>query len=339
MPAISSALATDLHNYGIGNNFAASVLEPMLSSPAFATAASSATTIRDFLERLPPEKARHIRRTVNAVNRGRHELRHIADQIKPGTIFLDVGCGVGGMLVAAAQAGARVWGIEINEKQAAAARALLADHNLPESAVVAADVFSAEFDRVEHADIIASIMSIEHVADPRLFLHRLAGRLRPGGTLYLHIPNMDGVAMVARDPHYWLPIMTQLRHHTAHALNESQRGKGVPRNAKPYGVGDYFPLQWYLSVLTDAGLQPRARHRPDHTLALADSHVKIREIETVLADPGARFLDCDPLIIEEIRLRGAAYLERLKAAISNNSDDLTMIYLASTWMVLASLPE
>ncbi len=63
--------------------------------------------------------------------------------VGPGTRFVDLGCGDGRVLLAAAKRGARVRGVEIDPELAAQARAALAREQV-DGEVVCADMFAAE---------------------------------------------------------------------------------------------------------------------------------------------------------------------------------------------------
>jgi cyclopropane-fatty-acyl-phospholipid synthase len=108
-------------------------------------------------------------------------------QLRPGDLFLDVGCGWGALLIwAARRYGARAHGITPSRRQAEAARARVARAGLSGCVTIEersyADLPEAAFDK------IASIGMIEHVgiANYDAYFAMLARALRPGGLLLNH---------------------------------------------------------------------------------------------------------------------------------------------------------
>ena len=115
--------------------------------------------------------------------RFRHPLRHLADR---RTIdLLDVGCGDGWQLDLYRLAGKnriRTSGVEIKADVCEVARRK--GHR----------VYCGRFEDVhltERYDLVNLSQVIEHVADPRAFVERIHGVLRPGGILVLETPNTD----------------------------------------------------------------------------------------------------------------------------------------------------
>jgi 2-polyprenyl-3-methyl-5-hydroxy-6-metoxy-1,4-benzoquinol methylase len=100
--------------------------------------------------------------------------------------FLDVGCGMGSYLLAAQRLGFDVVGFEPSTNHAHVATKYL---QLP----VIADYFSPERVAGRTFDLIMLSHVIEHIYDPRQFLHDLIGVLKPGGTLIVITPNSDSV--------------------------------------------------------------------------------------------------------------------------------------------------
>lgn len=98
-----------------------------------------------------------------------------------GGRLLDVGIGSGLLLHLAAEAGFRPLGVEISADAAERARAEFG-----------VDVWVGDFERFPtHEPVDALVMAdvLEHTADPRRFLDHAARVLRPGGALFLAVPN------------------------------------------------------------------------------------------------------------------------------------------------------
>lgn len=117
--------------------------------------------------------------------RYRRILERIADLAGGKGRLLEVGAFDGLFLQAGMDAGWQVSGTEIDAAAAAdAGRRGIAMHV---GALETADYRPAEFDAIALRDVI------EHLADPRADLVRLARWLRPGGVLYVYTPNFDSL--------------------------------------------------------------------------------------------------------------------------------------------------
>lgn len=119
---------------------------------------------------------------LKLVLRLRHLLRDTAGPLR----LLDFGCGDGELLAAARLLGMQAIGIDISDSRARVARA---SGNL-----VLADF--AGFDRDGGGKVHAAVLSqvLEHVSDPLGLLRGLAGRMLPGGVLFVAVPNCKGIA-------------------------------------------------------------------------------------------------------------------------------------------------
>lgn len=110
------------------------------------------------------------------------ECRHLSRLPESGGRLLDVGCGNGGFLSLAQQAGWTVQGIDFDQGAVQAARSRGLD-------VSCGDIDS--LDGLEQAfDVITLSHVIEHVHAPLDMLARLYRLLRPGGILWLETPNL-----------------------------------------------------------------------------------------------------------------------------------------------------
>jgi methionine biosynthesis protein MetW len=158
--------------------------------------------------------------------------------------ILDVGCSSGALGEALkARQGAEVVGIELDPVYAADARARLDRVICTDVEVLAAGARElGSFDCVIAADVL------EHLRDPWTVLSALAGRLRPGGTAVVSLPNVR----------YW---------ETFRALG--LRGRWPRRDE---GIFDRTHLRWFAladarELLEQAGLRvtevaPQYRLRP-----------------------------------------------------------------------------
>ena len=110
------------------------------------------------------------------------ECRHLPRLPATGGRLLDVGCGNGGFLALARQAGWSIEGVDFDEGGVAAARSrgLSVRCGGIELFDGGAEVF----------DVVTISHVIEHVYDPRSMLRRIHRLLKPGGMLWLETPNM-----------------------------------------------------------------------------------------------------------------------------------------------------
>ncbi len=100
-------------------------------------------------------------------------------RLPPGAKVLDVGCGNGEFLAAAAEAGFEAHGIDLSEAAAQMCRARGLRAVSGDFLTAALD---APFDAITMWDVI------EHLPDPVSFVRRAAGLLRPGGVLVMKTP-------------------------------------------------------------------------------------------------------------------------------------------------------
>jgi 2-polyprenyl-3-methyl-5-hydroxy-6-metoxy-1,4-benzoquinol methylase len=100
--------------------------------------------------------------------------------------WLDVGCGAGALMRAAAERGWTAVGTEVAPRAAEAVRAQgfevhlgeLESHGLPEGSF----------------DVVSLVEVVEHVPEPRGLTSTAARLLRPGGALYLTTPHGQGIS-------------------------------------------------------------------------------------------------------------------------------------------------
>lgn len=113
------------------------------------------------------------------------ECRHLPRLPKGGGRLLDVGCGNGGFLMLAQQAGWQVEGLDFDEGAVSTARS----RGL---AVRCGGIEVLDW-RGECFDVITICHAIEHVHDPASVLRRLHSLLKPGGSLWLDTHNFGSI--------------------------------------------------------------------------------------------------------------------------------------------------
>ena len=113
-------------------------------------------------------------------------LRIVSRYAKPPGEILDVGCASGLFLKAAMDAGWKVTGVEPSEVLARKARALLAGAGEISATTLERCAFPPQsFDAITLFDVL------EHVPDSRGFLATCAALLKPGGWMFLNVPDLD----------------------------------------------------------------------------------------------------------------------------------------------------
>lgn len=190
--------------------------------------------------------------TLSSVERGRNAVTAMGGvSAFRGRSVLDVGCAYGGFLVAAREAGAaRVVGIDIDPKLLDLARLQLTDHHV-RAEIAQADITTNGIGkRFGTFDVVLCNDVIEHVFDPARCASNLASVMKPGGKVFLEIPNGSAVDFMHRDGHYGLFGITLLGREPAERwwrLHFSDR----------YGVEHYAPLSYYLQIFSAAGISLR----------------------------------------------------------------------------------
>lgn len=110
--------------------------------------------------------------------------RRVARRISPGARVLDVGCGNGGFLLGLKRHG---YAVEGTEWSAESARRIPADAGIP---VHVGDLLDVELPARSY-DAITIWHVLEHVRRPYDTLAKIRSLLRPGGWLFLAVPNAE----------------------------------------------------------------------------------------------------------------------------------------------------
>ena len=206
--------------------------------------------------------------TCNA--RGRQVASLLSDQITvPGKRFLDVGCAYGGFLVAFAEQGAQVAGIDIDEMLLTLARTNLEDNRLNAPLLLADATRAEQLEEFRGGfDLLSCNDVIEHVEDPELLLANLASMMRSDGIVYFEIPNRYAPRHVLRDGHYQLFGITLLDY------TEARDFYALHAPGVAYSVRHYLTLDQYGDLFSRAGME----------LEILEANYQSVDLETTLKD-------------------------------------------------------
>jgi len=191
--------------------------------------------------------------------RGRELAKAIGagNALRDGARYLDIGCGFGGMLVAFAEKGYDVQGIELDHIRVGLARSNLSDVAAA-SVVETGSILDPSYIAAQRPfDVITCIDVIEHVADVDTALENAVSLLRPGGLFYLEIPNKDAMDFILSDGHFSLFGITQLPRWAAIEYQQAHF-------AYAYDVGDFYTLSYYTAALQKLEMLVQAYPSPLH---------------------------------------------------------------------------
>jgi SAM-dependent methyltransferase len=152
-----------------------------------------AAVVAAYWDRTPevpaPLAARYTRAMLDGVERG---AAHLLELGPVRGRLLDVGCGAGGLVVAAARAGMAVTGVDVALRWLVVARRRLDEAGV-DAQLVAADGALLPFPAGSF-DAVTAIEVLEHAADQRAFLHSCLAAAGPGGTAYVVTANRYSLA-------------------------------------------------------------------------------------------------------------------------------------------------
>ena len=113
-------------------------------------------------------------------------------RVGPDDRVLDAGCGHGEYSVFALKDGARVWAFDYSQKMVEQTRQAIRDDDLHVEEVTRASVTEIPYPD-DHFDVVFCLAVLDHLADRDGALRELVRVLRPGGRLYLDVPNAFAV--------------------------------------------------------------------------------------------------------------------------------------------------
>ncbi len=176
--------------------------------------------------------------------RGREVARRLAPYTKiRGRRYLDVGCAYGGYPIAFAARGAEAVGIDINPQLLGFAACNVRDQRVPVLLLERDVTKPDQIGDLGLFDIITCNDLIEHVHDVPNAFTNISSLLRPGGLLFLQIPNAWSVGQILKDGHYGLFGITLLARPDAIRYFHESGYNDV------YDVGQFHRLNDYVAFL------------------------------------------------------------------------------------------
>jgi 2-polyprenyl-3-methyl-5-hydroxy-6-metoxy-1,4-benzoquinol methylase len=247
--------------------------------------------------------------TVTGLDRGEAAVRLLRKHHPiTGARYLDVGAGCGGFPIAFARAGAAgALGIEREAHLRELAQEQLKD--CPCSArIIAGDAMDEQFMRsLGTFDIVTCNDVIEHVDDAWLLARHLALCLRPGGILYMEMPNAWSYGQIMKDSHYGLFAISLLRQPEAIAYFRQ-------KFERPYEVGEYYTFDQYAQAFEREKIHLECLDAPVSTKgAVKDLLAKIRALENAYEER-IDAAGVDPLTQQRLRDAVRAHLVDFRAS-------------------------
>jgi SAM-dependent methyltransferase len=183
-------------------------------------------------------------------------IAHIERHVAPGRI-LDLGCWLGFLLAEARDRGWEPVGVEPSAFAAEHARGRLGLE------VHRADLFDAPLDPQSFDAVVLGDV-IEHLVDPGAALGRVARLLRPGGVVYLALPDAGSRLARALGARWWSVIPTHVQYFTRASLTRLLRREAYEplwagTAPKAFTVGYYLGRVGGYSPPVARGLVAAAR--------------------------------------------------------------------------------
>jgi SAM-dependent methyltransferase len=205
----------------------------------------------------------------------RHRLKLLEAAAPPPARLLDAGAGRGRFVAAARAAGYDATGIEPSTRGITAARAIGAP--VKQSSIAEASVEPASLDALTLWHVL------EHVDDPGAALDRIAGWLRPGGTLLLGVPNLASIqAKLAGARWYHLDVPRHRTHFSERGLHALLAAHGYRVTSTTHVLLEHNPFGMWQSIVN------RFTRHPSYLYNLLKRNAPVRSRDlpiTLLAIP------------------------------------------------------
>jgi 2-polyprenyl-3-methyl-5-hydroxy-6-metoxy-1,4-benzoquinol methylase len=161
----------------------------------------------------------------------------------PGRDVLEVGCGTGEFLLAASNAGHRVSGLDLSEEAVAYT---MGRH--PGLDIRCETLDSCNL-RPESFDVVAAFHVLEHVGDPVGLLHQMVRLLRPGGLVYIRVPNLDTWYRRVLGRNWWGFSVEHTAHFTDASIRLALKAAGLQVATVRSGDSDRQHSMWPILPL------------------------------------------------------------------------------------------
>ena len=239
-----------------------------------------------------------------------------------GRRYLDIGCGFGGCLVAAARRGAVCAGVESDPLRLEFARANTADWGVDALLVEGEPLAPGVAERLGRFDIVSISDGMERGGSPGALLTGVRRMVNRGGLVYAQFPNGGAIRAVESDGRFGLFGMTLLaggdarRYHWEHFHWQ-------------YEGGDYYSFDECLRFFHDAGFRAELVNSVWHPAsAMSEAPGMIAALDAARA----KFHDPDPRLHEKICEAFAEYRQKLDADLARlPEEEFQKLYLRSFW--------
>ncbi len=214
-------------------------------------------------------------------------IRRVTHLLKPNTKVLEVGCSAGHFLSSIRKLAKTRVGIELNTQDVAFIRRNL-DFPVYDRPIESLTIPEGPF------DLAVSLQVLEHIDDPVSFLRGIAKHLKPGGWLYLELPNLHDIILDGfrskgyADFYFREPHVSYFTASTLKRLLAKAGFRGTISTVQRYNLMNH--LHWLMTdkpqerfqigngkpilIDDDANLPPKARADFNQFMIRADAEYK-----------------------------------------------------------------
>jgi 2-polyprenyl-3-methyl-5-hydroxy-6-metoxy-1,4-benzoquinol methylase len=161
----------------------------------------------------------------------------------PGSDVLEVGCGTGEFLAAAKRAGHRVVGLDLSEEAITYVQRRHPDLDVRCCTLDSQDLAPASF------DVVAAFHVVEHVSDPLRLLQQMTRPLKPGGLLYIRVPNLNTWYRRVLGRNWWAFGVEHASHFTSASMHLALTETGLEVVTVRSGDSDLQHSMWPILPL------------------------------------------------------------------------------------------